>query len=275
MIILEKKVLGKKNDESKCEDAIVLTEHFAVVIDGITSKSEIFFEGKLLGRVAVDILREVISNFEPDITCEQAIKDMSKAIFEFYIKHELLEKQNEISMNKIGANIILYSNKKHEIWAIGDCQCMVDRKIYDFSKKVDTVIAEVRTLYIESLLLEGFTEKDILQNDTSREYILPLIRKGMNFQNRQSESIYDYGVIDGYEVNKKAVNIIKIDQGSRVILATDGYPILCNTLEESEKMLQKQLNEDPLCYKKIKSTKGVTGDNISYDDRAFLSLRID
>lgn len=275
MIVLEKKVVGKNKEESKCEDAVVVTEHFAAVIDGITSKSNIVIEGKLLGRIAVDILREAIFDLDPNISCEQAIIDMSKAIHDFYIEHNLIEKNNEISNNKIGANVILYSNRKHEIWSIGDCQCMINGKTYDFSKKVDTVIEEARALYIEALLLEGITEKDLLQNDTSREYILPLIKKGMIFQNRHSESVFDYGVLDGYKVNKKAIKIIKVELESRVVLATDGYPTLCNTLEESEKMLQKQLREDPLCYKKIKSTKGVSGDNISYDDRAFLSFIID
>ena len=79
-----------------------------------------------------------------------------------------------------------------------------------------------------------------------------------------------YAVIDGFEIPMDKVKIVP--SGTEVILASDGYPYLAGTLEESEERLQKQLEDDPLCIYSFKATKGLMIGNISFDDRAYVRL---
>jgi glycerophosphoryl diester phosphodiesterase len=55
-----------------------------------------------------------------------------------------------------------------------------------------------------------------------------------------------------------------------VILASDGYPELFDTLQETEEHLQKIIQEDPLCYKLQSLTKAVYPGQCSYDDRSYI-----
>jgi len=64
---------------------------------------------------------------------------------------------------------------------------------------------------------------------------------------------------------------IKIaDTVKQIVISSDGYPFLKPTLQESEKMLATLIKEDPLLYKKFKSTKGIVKTNYSYDDRTYV-----
>ncbi len=59
-----------------------------------------------------------------------------------------------------------------------------------------------------------------------------------------------------------------------IILASDGYPLLKNSLEASEQALHHILENDPLLFRLYKATKGVQDGHVSYDDRAYIKLRL-
>ena len=58
------------------------------------------------------------------------------------------------------------------------------------------------------------------------------------------------------------------------ILASDGYPVLADTLEETERLLACSLAEDPLRIGEHLSTKGVAAGNESFDDRTYLRMKL-
>ena len=58
--VIEKFILGKSRDISKCEDRIVVTDHFACLIDGATSKSDIDFDSKTQGVIAGELIEKVV-----------------------------------------------------------------------------------------------------------------------------------------------------------------------------------------------------------------------
>ena len=68
------------------------------------------------------------------------------------------------------------------------------------------------------------------------------------------------------------ISVYKVLDNSQIILSSDGYPQLFETLKESEEYLFTVLKEDPLLYKKYKSTKGFMKGQNSFDDRAFISF---
>ena len=84
-----------------------------------------------------------------------------------------------------------------------------------------------------------------------------------------------YSVIDGFHIPEQYVRIITLDfQPWEIILASDGYPYLCPTLQESEEKLDWQRQNDPLNIGKFKATKAFTKGNNSFDDRVYIRFKV-
>lgn len=93
-----------------------------------------------------------------------------------------------------------------------------------------------------------------------------LIKAMLEGQNRQ------YAVIDGTPIYMPGTRIITAAHS--VVLASDGYPTLLPTLHESEEALAKHLATDPQNITDFVATKGLVEGNLSFDDRAYVSLNI-
>ncbi len=65
-----------------------------------------------------------------------------------------------------------------------------------------------------------------------------------------------------------------VEASHSVVLASDGYPILKATLQESEESLARHLADDPQNIKEYVATKGLVEGNLSFDDRAYVRLTI-
>jgi dGTP triphosphohydrolase len=81
-----------------------------------------------------------------------------------------------------------------------------------------------------------------------------------------------YEVLNGKNLRYDLIKTYKVNTGDTVVLASDGYPVLKNTLEESENELKKVIKENPLCNKDYLSTKGVKKGNMSFDDRTYIKF---
>lgn len=68
--------------------------------------------------------------------------------------------------------------------------------------------------------------------------------------------------------------IYHVESGDRIILASDGYPALFETLEETEKYLFQLLDKDPLCIHELRGTKRLINGNKSFDDRNYISFYV-
>ena len=145
---------------------------------------------------------------------------------------------------------------------IGDCQCLIDGKLYTNRKPAEEILASKRSEYINKDLRKKRKLIDFQVIDKGREYILPALKASCNEQN------ISYAVIDGFEIPTDKVKILRA--GREVVLASDGYPLLASTLDESEKLLHEQLKNDPLCINSFKATKGLMKGNVSFDDRAYV-----
>jgi glycerophosphoryl diester phosphodiesterase len=137
---------------------------------------------------------------------------------------------------------------------------------YDNPKPYEQELAEMRAAIINN----SKDKTAFLTNDTARQQIIPRMKETMKEQN------VSYAVIDGFHIPEQHVLIITLDfQPWEVILASDGYPFLCTTLAESEAQLQQQRNEDPLNIgPRFQATKGFHPDFNSFDDRAYLRLKV-
>ena len=85
----------------------------------------------------------------------------------------------------------------------------------------------------------------------------------------------DYAVIDGFPIPQQHVRKLTLDfRPWEIVLASDGYPFLCPTLQESEERLAHQLTNDPMNILDFKATKGLQPGNLSFDDRAYIRFKV-
>ena len=130
----------------------------------------------------------------------------------------------------------------------------------------------MRALVLEMAKREGKTQEELLQKDVGREFIMPVLENQHIFANKTGR--FSYGVLNGTTVPDEHIIIHKVKAGDEIVLASDGYPYLKETLEESEKLLKEALINNPLCDGEYRSTKGKAEDNISFDDRTYIRFKV-
>lgn len=268
MKIIEKKIDSKSKDITKCEDGLYADENFIAVIDGVTSKGKYLWDGMTSGCYAKEILLEGIRNMPKSAEHYFVIEYLNKLLNRKYFEKRVTLDNTEL----LRACIIIYSNYHKQIWSFGDCQCMVNNKLYNNSKKVDSIISEMRSMMIKSYLISGKTEKDFFRDDLARKAILPFLKQQQYFENSNED--YGYDVLNGQKIITSNIKVIQVQKGDEIVLATDGYPVLKNTLSKSEYELNEIVKKDPLCYKIFKATKGISEGNKSFDDRAYIRFTV-
>lgn len=265
MEIIEQTIVPK-NQQNKSEDGIVVTDDFIAVIDGSTSKTKrrysLFHSN---GEYAMQLVSKYIKGMAKTTTCHAFCTGVTAYIQKRYKKSQLswLALHPE---ERLTVSAIIFSRLNREVWMIGDCQCLIGGQYYDTPKPYEQELAELRASYIAA---SNMTQEDFLTNDTAREHIIPRMLEAMKEQNKT------YAVIDGFPIPEQKVRIITLDfQPWEIVFATDGYPTLCPTLEESEQKLQWQKDNDPLNIGQFKATKAFAKGNNSFDDRAYIRFKV-
>lgn len=268
MQIIEKTVVAK-NPKKKSEDGIVVTDNFVAVIDGSTSKSQ--YRHSLFrsnGRYAMQLTARYIRKMPKTTTSEQFLRGVTAYIRKHY-KKSMLQRLAEHPEDRLTCSAVVYSRLNREIWMVGDCQCMINGELFDNPKPAEAELAAMRAEEVKRLLATGITQEELLRNDIARPVIIPRMLETMRQQN------VTYSVIDGFPIDRLHVRIIPLDfRPWEIVLASDGYPVLCSTLEESEQQLEKQRAEDPLNIGNFQATKAFHPDFNSFDDRSYIRLKV-
>ena len=275
MKVIEQFLKSKTHTELDCEDSIFISEHFAAVIDGVTTKSTVKYANETSGRVCSQLLKKTLEDLPLKSTAKQAVEFLTSAVFSMYSRLGIGEHVQIYPADRASACIAIYSIFRNELWMVGDCQCMINNTAYSNLKPIDSVLSDIRSLFIQTELKLGKSVSELQVNDSGREFILPLLKRQSAFQNSITKNEFRFGVIDGFKVPKSEIKVINLSNSTNVILATDGYPLLFETLAQSENYLARILKNDPLCYQLFKTTKGLKPGNSSFDDRAYLSFEID
>ncbi len=271
IVILEKLCESKTGNNDLNEDIIIANDSFIAVFDGATSKTNATFQGKTGGQLAVQFLANYLCRDE-FINATNAIDGKTAVcMMQAALKHYAAEYRLEEQGVHATASGVIYSIAKRQIWAVGDCQFMINGKVYTYPKKVDKILSEARALSIHMFIQSGYTEEALKENDKGRGVILDELQMQHFLENRQDE--YGYTVFSS-QGQLQTIVIENVLPGSEVVLASDGYPVLYRTLEESEYHLQEMLRNDPLCYREYKSTKGLSKDNSFVDDRSYIRFRV-
>ena len=277
MKVIESKIEGKKSPES-CEDGLVVTADFIAVIDGSTSKTPHHLSPDMKnGRYAMVLISEYIQHeLKPESTVEDFCEGVTSYIYNKVYRQQGIEEQMQAHPEeRLTASAILYSKAKNEVWMVGDCQAIIDGKLYENNKPFEDIVARRRV----ELIRRGFTPQE------ARKTIEPLLIQAMlEGQNK------NYTVIDGFPIYQKGVKVVSLNAPQKnvetdvadslplptkeIVLASDGYPFLKPTLTESEEALAHLLAYDPQCTHEFIATKGIVVGNKSFDDRTYIRFQI-
>lgn len=274
MKLLEKNLIGKRKDQELCEDGIFFNAHFAAVIDGCSSHKGPLHEGKSSGVIAKDLILNVLEKLPPRSTMQEAFFALNAAFLLWYEQLGLGEVMRADPSKRCAAYVAMVSKARREIWILGDCQARLDDQVYTSHKPIDTLMENLRSLYIEVELQCGKSEGEISRN---LEPIQEMLAKHMAFQslfqNSQLQTSFSYFVLDGFFTNFAAVQVVKLEGPNKdIAIASDGYPLLLSSLQASEEKLASLLAKDPLCFRENRSTKGLVEGNSSFDDRCYLRV---
>lgn len=277
MKIIESCIIGKKSPEA-CEDGMVITDDFIAVIDGSTSKTPKHLNPDMKnGRYAMMLISEYIRE---ELKADALVDDFCQGVTA-YIYHKVYEKLGveerlkEHPEERLTASAILYSRTRNEVWMVGDCQAIIDGKLYENGKPYEQEIARKRVELIE----QGLSPAE------ARKQIEPLLIEAMLSGQNQT-----YTVIDGFPIYQEEVKVVAlkmkpasssievyfqeqtkpISSPNEVVLASDGYPFLKPTLAASEASLAEQIANDPQNIHSFIATKGIVEGNKSFDDRTYI-----
>lgn len=267
MQIIEQYIKGKRPDQRFCEDGWVVTPHFAAVIDGSTSK----IAGRQGGLLAMQLVKEALRTLPASANKQDMLQHLTQTVAMHNVPEALTQ-----AAYRLTCSAVIYSQEHRVVWMVGDCQCRWGGKTYTHGKLVDDILVKARVDAAHYLLQHGHSAQSLQQNDLARAVIFDALREQTNFQNDTNPcNPYRYPVIDGTPVDASLVPEWKIPNTiQELILASDGYPALADTLEETENHLQRLLNEDPLCIGKNAATKCLMAGNDSFDDRCYLRIAL-
>ena len=286
MKIIESSIIGKKSPEA-CEDGMVVTDDFIAVIDGSTSKTPKHLNPDMKnGRYAMMLISEYIwEELKADASVDDFCQGVTAYIYnKVYEKLGVEERLKEHPEERLTASAILYSRTRNEVWMVGDCQAIIDGKLYENGKPYEQEIASKRVELIE----QGLSPAE------ARKQIEPLLIKAMLSGQNQT-----YTVIDGFPIYREGVKVVSVSDSSSVqdsvpasdsvpcsdsasasdtipsssseiVLASDGYPFLKPTLAASEAALAEQIANDPQNIHSFIATKGIVEGNKSFDDRTYI-----
>ena len=295
MKIIESSIIGKKSPEA-CEDGMVVTDDFIAVIDGSTSKTPKHLNPDMKnGRYAMMLISEYIrEELKADASVDDFCQGVTAYIYnKVYEKLGVEERLQEHPEERLTASAILYSRTRNEVWMVGDCQAIIDGKLYENGKPYEQEIARKRVELIE----QGLSPAE------ARKQIEPLLIKAMlSGQNRT------YTVIDGFPIYREGVKVVSVSDScsvqdsvqdsvpasdsvpcsdsvsasgtifvssSEIVLASDGYPFLEPNLAASEVALAEQIANDPQNIHSFIATKGIVEGNKSFDDRTYIRFSVE
>ena len=297
MKIIESCIIGKKSPEA-CEDGMVITDDFIAVIDGSTSKTPKHLNPDMKnGRYAMMLISEYIrEELKADASVDDFCQGVTAYIYnKVYEKLGVEERLKEHPEERLTASAILYSRTRNEVWMVGDCQAIIDGKLYENGKPYEQEIARKRVELIE----QGLSPAE------ARKQIEPLLIEAMLSGQNQT-----YTVIDGFPIYREGVKVVSVSDScsvqdsvpasnsipasdsvpcsdsvsasgtflvssSEIVLASDGYPFLEPTLAASEAALAEQIANDPQNIHSFIATKGIVEGNKSFDDRTYIRFSVE
>lgn len=222
------------------------------------------------GKYCMEVVSKFILSMPRSISLNEFCNEITVCVSSKYEQFGISKIQlMEHPENRMTASAIIYSAYWNQIWLVGDCQCLVNGTVHENPKPQEWRIAEKRSSFLRKEIARGTSIKEMQKHDLGRDHIIKDLVSCLPEQN------IEYPVIDGFPIPNNEVKTIDVSNiHGEIVLASDGYPFLKPTLQESEDALRQQLDNDPLCIETFKATKGLMDGNKSFDDRSYIRFKI-
>jgi hypothetical protein len=270
--VVESFVAGKAGDPGLCEDAVIVTEGHAAIVDGATDITGQGYGVPAVagGRWAMAACVEAITTLAEDADAETATRRLTSTLAE-RIDPELPPHLHP------SASVTIYSRRRRQVWQIGDVgfsYAGMPAGTGRPRKPLDRIGADFRAAVIAAeIAIREAGELDLAVDDPGRVAARALISRQGALRNTIGP--YGFAAIDGRPVPPSLIVVHDVPgHVDELVLASDGYPVMLPTLAETEARLAELLAEDPHCIGPLRGTKGVMAGQISFDDRSYLRLRL-
>src|ERR1035437_4634350 len=224
MKIVEQFVSGKTGNPELCEDVIVTTNDFVVVVDGATDKTKREYGGALGGRFAAEHIAHTFKSLAPEAdirACSRLLTDELLAAL-----RKSSPGMNPSIEDGPSAVFVAYSAARKEVWRVGDCSWMTNNVQYSGNGGNDSVTSAARSALLRGLLLGGAQQAELAKADPGREMILPLLQVQHRFRNLDSAEPFAFAAVDGRTIPERFLETWHVETGQEIVLASDGYPKL-------------------------------------------------
>lgn len=250
-----------------CEDGVVVTEHFAAVVDGATTPHAIGTSGRTTGRIALEAVTAVLDALTPDATRTQFLHACQAAI-------AAAAAADGLDAGLPVAVAVVYSAARRELWVVGDCRWAIDGSgPARVRRDVDDVAVEARALILTAAMSTGTTAAQLRAHDIGRERTAAIRAAKVAFRNAGPTCRWAFAALAGDGVpGDHLVRTVPVPAGAHVVLTTDGYLSAAPTLAAAESELTAALVADPLCIGPAGATKCPQPGWDSFDDRTYLRL---
>jgi len=185
------------------------------------------------------------------------------------------------------ASFAVFSRARRAVLAVGDCRFGWLGGDGRFAAQTPEFAVDRFTSSLRVAVTEFFREKglDPLADgrDWGRDFIQPLLARQRELENVAPDDTTPWafglprGVLSYRSIlgGAEAVRIVTVPaDATEAVLASDGFPQVFPTLEESRRELDRQLAEDPHCLGPLRSTKGRAPGAVSFDDMSYLRIKI-
>lgn len=264
--VIETFSASKTGVEADNEDGYLITDTMVAIFDGATDK-RISQTDHRPGLLATKALLEAVHQIPGNATPKQIVADLHLAI-----KAVAQDLGNNDSDGCVAAGAIAHIPSKFVV-RVGDISVGLDGTFDIPHKIVDLIAGDARAEKIRERLSAGATQEELLECDPGREFVLDWLRGARIVRNRSNTRL-GFAVLDGTSTPDDMTDKFDLAGVGELVLATDGYLSPRSTLEESEKVLKETNARDPLRIEDPPGTKGIAPSNISFDDRAYVRVRL-
>ncbi|MGW3964957.1 hypothetical protein ACWED2_34420 [Amycolatopsis sp. NPDC005003] len=262
-MIVESAVVPRTS-AAPCADRLILGEHVLGVADGATGKP---WDRGPDGAALAEAVAGHLAATAADTGARAAVSGTTALV------RSLLAEAGAAPGEGSAVTFCVLHRPRREVWRVGEGRVLLDGTPVPPRPTGERVVAEARALVLRRHLADGVPEATLLAEDPGRAAVQELLRALTGLRNRPVPR-YGYGAVDGQDVPDGFVEVIPIPpEVHEVALTTDGYPEPAPDLAESERLLAGRLERDPLMLDPPE-TKGLRPGANSFDDRAYLRLRL-
>lgn len=250
-------------DPGRNLDRLVVTEGFVAVLDGATPKGAHVREATAATVAMMDDLASAIRAMAPGADVATVLETLTAAARPHRHPH---------APSAAGA---VYSDHLRAVVVVSDVWVAVDDAPTFFGHELERALATVRVAFTRRELARGRTVAELRREDPGRAAVVDLLEAERELRNVDAPGDCFFAAIDGEPIPPRLVTVVPVPLGARrLVLASDGYPVLRPTLDQTEAELARVVTEDPLMITLAPGTKAVGPGRSAYDDRTFVSVDV-